>query len=180
MIENRRAVLLPDVRPLPVQLRRIVHLPEQVEQLLIGNLLWIELHFDSFGVSRGVRANFLVIRIRRVPAGVTHRRRTDALHLPERVLDAPEASRRKRSLRHSSAPSYRLGLAQIRCHVATTGLRGREGFFLGNGPRSYARCPRESEGVDERLFVRCWSKISSSMSGISNTARLCSASAFAR
>src|SRR5271170_7788115 len=42
MKENRGAVLRPVIRPLPVELSRVVALEEDGKQLAIGNLVWVE------------------------------------------------------------------------------------------------------------------------------------------
>src|SRR5205823_4942237 len=60
MEEDNRAVLGPDIRPLAVELGGIVVVPENVQQLFIGNLLGVVFHFHHFGVARSVRANILV------------------------------------------------------------------------------------------------------------------------
>src|SRR5947207_10019016 len=49
--EDHRAVLRPRIRSLTVQLGRIVILKKNIEQLLIGNSLWIEGHLHHFGMS---------------------------------------------------------------------------------------------------------------------------------
>src|SRR5207244_5986739 len=55
--EDRGAVLVPDVGPLAVQLRRIVDAEEDVEQLVVRDLVGIELDLDGLGVSGGVTAD---------------------------------------------------------------------------------------------------------------------------
>src|SRR5215472_12949592 len=51
MKENRRAVLRPEVRTLAVHLRRIVRLPEHLEQLLVTYFGGIERDLHHFSVS---------------------------------------------------------------------------------------------------------------------------------
>ena len=106
--ENRRAILRAVVRTLAVELGRVVVLEENGEQLLIGNLGGIEFDFDCLGMTRPIRANFLVRGILGPAAGIADRRRGNALDLPERVLDAPETSSRKSRLSHGlKLPSFR-------------------------------------------------------------------------
>src|SRR5437867_10759285 len=49
--EDRRAVLLADVGALAVQLRRVVVLPEHVEELLVGDACRVVLHLHALGVA---------------------------------------------------------------------------------------------------------------------------------
>src|SRR5258708_23774931 len=65
MKENRRAVLCAEVRPLAVQLRRVMSLPENAEQLFVTHFCRIERHLHHFRMPRFVRANIFVSRIRR-------------------------------------------------------------------------------------------------------------------
>src|SRR6267154_2247651 len=50
MKEDRGAILRTEIRALAVHLRRVVHLPECVEQLLIGQCRWIESDLHDFGM----------------------------------------------------------------------------------------------------------------------------------
>ena len=90
---DRRAVLAADVRPLPVPLRGVVRAPEEVEQLVVGDLLGVVLDLDRLGVAGRVGADVVVGGVVGVPAGVADAGAGDAGDLPERRLDAPEAAR---------------------------------------------------------------------------------------
>ncbi len=72
MKENRGAVLRSVVRPLAVELGRVVTLKEGSEQLAIGNLFWIEFDLDCLGVARLVSADLLVARITGVDADIAN------------------------------------------------------------------------------------------------------------
>ena len=98
MDEDRGTVLIPDVPTLPVQLRRIVLAPEDVEQLAVGDPLGVERDLHDLGMAGRVRADVLVGRVPGVPAGVADARPADALELPERRLDTPEAAGAERGL----------------------------------------------------------------------------------
>src|SRR5579859_7371264 len=96
MNENRRPVLCPEVRSLPVHLRRIVHVPECFHQRLVTHLLRIKRHLHHFRVPRRIGADFLVRRIFRLPSAVSHQRVLNPRNHPELCLHSPKASRRKR------------------------------------------------------------------------------------
>src|SRR6185312_14420929 len=51
-VEDDRAILGADVRPLTVQGRRIVVVPEDLQELIVGNARWVERDLDNLGVSR--------------------------------------------------------------------------------------------------------------------------------
>ena len=51
-IENRRAVLRAYIRPLPIQLRRVMRIfHEKFHQLAVARLFWIEGHLNSLGMA---------------------------------------------------------------------------------------------------------------------------------
>ena len=60
--ENCRAVLSADVRALAIQCRRVMALPEHIEQFVVGNLRRVERHLHDFGVSAATAANVFVGR----------------------------------------------------------------------------------------------------------------------
>src|SRR6185369_11966257 len=95
--ENRRAVLRAIVRPLPVHLRRIMHLPERIQQFLVADLLRIKRYLHHLGVPGLVRANILVCRIGHIPAAISGLRRNHARDSLKISLDPPKASRTKSS-----------------------------------------------------------------------------------
>ena len=59
-----------DIGSLPIQRRRIVIGPENIEQLFVTNDRRIELDLDNFGMSGLIGANIFVGRIFRVAAGI--------------------------------------------------------------------------------------------------------------
>ena len=92
VVEDRRAVLRPDVGTLPVPLRRVVHGEEGLEQLLVGDLVRVVLETHRLGVTRLVRADLLVGGLLGRAAGVADLGRGDAGEAREALLDAPEAA----------------------------------------------------------------------------------------
>jgi hypothetical protein len=91
----RRAVLISHVGSLPIELRGIVNLPENVEQAIVTDLLRIEGHLDGFGVPGRMAADLSIRGILRTPAGVTGDGVNDAGNAAEGIFDAPEATGRK-------------------------------------------------------------------------------------
>ena len=89
---DRRAVLRADVIPLPHPLRRVVRLPEQLEQVGVRHLGRVEDDLHDLGMARAGTADLVVRRVGRVAALVTDRRRKDAVGLPELALRTPEAT----------------------------------------------------------------------------------------
>src|ERR1700683_1652778 len=120
MEKNSRTILRAYVRPLAVQRRRIVALPEDGEKFEVGHSARIKFHLDSFGVPGASAANILVSRILHRAAGVTGGHGSDAFHLPECVLHTPETSCRECSLSHSfnSLHSILTKLQYLCCHIA--------------------------------------------------------------
>src|SRR3979490_2199840 len=100
MKEDSRTILLAPVRPLPVELRGIVVLPEDVEQLVIRKLGGIVIEFDRFGMTGRIRAHRLIGRIGRIAAGVADARRDHSGHLAKGRFDSPETACRKSSFSH--------------------------------------------------------------------------------
>src|SRR5580704_18547189 len=82
--ENRRTVLIPDVGSLTVQLRWVVNLPEDIEELFVGDALRIVRDLDRLGMAGGVAADLAVCRILQVTAGVAGNGVDDAGNLAKR------------------------------------------------------------------------------------------------
>ena len=102
MGEDDRAVLRPDVRPLPVRRGRVVVLPEDAQEISVGDAGGVVLHVDDFGVSRAVGADVLIGRVGQGSSGVADGGRGDAGHLAKSGLHSPETSGAEGgSLRHS-------------------------------------------------------------------------------
>ena len=91
-VEDFGAVLVADVGPLAVDLRRGVDLEEEACERFVGDLRRIEGHAHRFGVSRGMAAHLLVGRAVGAAAGVTRFDREDAGLLFQQVFHAPETT----------------------------------------------------------------------------------------
>src|SRR5439155_11706513 len=87
--EDRRAVLVADVRPLPVQLGRVVEVPEELEQITVGDLLVVEDDLDGLGVTRRVTAHLWIRRAVGLAPRVPDASRKDAGRTSEVRLNAP-------------------------------------------------------------------------------------------
>src|SRR5262249_10917834 len=92
VIEDHRAILRADVGPLPIRRGRIMAVPENVEQLLVGNTSRVVLDLDDLRVSGAITAHVAISRILQPAPRVADRRRRHARHAPERRLDAPETA----------------------------------------------------------------------------------------
>src|SRR5689334_18087705 len=92
MIENRGAILLAEVRTLAVQLGWIVVLPENIEQIFIGNSGGIVINLDRFRMAGGIRANVFVRGVLHLAADVTDSGSRYAWNLTEGRFNAPETS----------------------------------------------------------------------------------------
>ena len=90
--EDGAPVLGADVRALPVQRGGVVVVPEDVEELVVGNFGWIVGDADGFGVTGVVSADVPVRWILGGAAGVTDFGDEDAFGLTEGFFDAPEAT----------------------------------------------------------------------------------------
>src|SRR5690606_980348 len=58
--EDHRAVLIPDVRPLPVERRRVMHLPECLQQLLVADHSGVVTDLHHLGVPGPLAADLLI------------------------------------------------------------------------------------------------------------------------
>src|SRR5207253_1254504 len=102
MIENRGTILRSRVGPLPVQLRGIVVLPENVQQLFIRNLGRIIVDLDRFGMPGAIRTNIFVRRILHLPTRVTDAGGDHARQLAEGRFHSPKTSCSKSSFSHAA------------------------------------------------------------------------------
>src|SRR6185295_881699 len=75
---DARAILRADVVALAHPLRRIVALPEDLQELGIADDLRIEYHEHDFVVPRHASADFAIGRVRRRAAGIADGRAVDA------------------------------------------------------------------------------------------------------
>ena len=96
MVKDHGTILLSNIGPLPIQRRRIVVRPENIKQLVVIDLRWVEFHFHHFGVAGFVRANifigWIILRTARVP----NRCRDHAVQFSECSLPHPRNSLRQR------------------------------------------------------------------------------------
>src|SRR5271165_2819561 len=98
--EDRGSVLRAPVWALTVQLRGIVVLPKDFEQVGILYLGWVELDLHGFGMSGPIGANFLVSWTIGLSAGVADAGGSHARNLPEGSFDSPKTSCCKGGFRH--------------------------------------------------------------------------------
>src|SRR3712207_3712796 len=92
MDEDGRPVLAADVVSLAHALRRVVVLPEDLQQSFVAGHRRVEHDAHRLGVSGSTGARLLVRRVRGEAALVADRGCPDARLLPERLLLAPEAA----------------------------------------------------------------------------------------
>src|SRR5882757_8689925 len=119
MEEDRGAVLRAEVRALAVHLRRVVHLPESVKQLLIGQRRWIESNLHDFGMPGFIGADVFIRGIFSVAAAVPDDGVNNSGNAAECCFYPPKASCSKGcGFGHGTAPlkthSTRIAHA-IRC-----------------------------------------------------------------
>src|SRR5258708_7104282 len=106
MIEDGGAVLCSPVRALAVELRGIVILPENLEQVGVANFGRIVVNFNRFGVARAVSADVFVRGTLGLPAEIADAGRGHAGNLSKSGLDSPETSCCKCCLRHEFSCLY--------------------------------------------------------------------------
>src|SRR5271170_7333600 len=119
MKENRRAVLLAEVRSLTIDLRRVVHGPERLQKFVVAQFLWIESHLHHFGVTGSIRANIFVRRALGFSPAIPHDRIDHSRNLPKLRFNSPEASGTERCnflhwLLHLLSPPHFNSLALMR------------------------------------------------------------------
>src|SRR6185312_2905635 len=79
-----------------VQCRRIVSIPEIIQQFLVRNFLRIEFDLRDLGVAGAAGAHVVVTWVFRVPAGEAARDVHDSRHLLEFGFHAPETAAAER------------------------------------------------------------------------------------
>lgn len=100
MIEDHASILRSDVRSLPIDLSWIVIVPENCQELLVGDNLRVILNLHGLCMPRLIRAHIFVGGILLPAAGISHSRPTHARRLPERLLNPPKTARPKCCQRH--------------------------------------------------------------------------------
>lgn len=92
MIKNDRAILRADIGALPIQRRRIMIRPENIENLVVTYLRGIKFHFNDLGVAGRVRANVFVAGIVFCSAGIADRSRGYAFQVAKGFFYAPKTA----------------------------------------------------------------------------------------
>jgi hypothetical protein len=87
------AILRAPIRTLPVDLRGVVILPENFQQLAEAHLGRIEVYFHGFGMPGAVGADFFVRGVVSLSADVADARPRDSGHRAESGFYSPETSR---------------------------------------------------------------------------------------
>ena len=93
MVKNDGTILGADVGPLPIQRRRIVIRPKNIQKVLVADLRRIEFNFHNFGVTSFIRANVFVTRILFRSARIADACRSYAFQFPKGFLHAPKTAR---------------------------------------------------------------------------------------
>src|SRR5579864_4374712 len=101
--EDHRPILCSMVGTLAVELCRVVHLEEEIDQLFVTDLRRIEGNLDDLSVVGGAAAHLTVARICDMTAGIAGYNVTDAGHLAKEGLHAPKASGAKCGFLHGTA-----------------------------------------------------------------------------
>jgi len=92
MIKDHGTILFSNVGTLPIQGRWIVVWPENIKQLVVTDLRWIEFHFHHFCVAGFVRANIFIRWIILCSARVPDRCRDHAFQFSESFFHTPETT----------------------------------------------------------------------------------------
>src|SRR5271155_260429 len=96
MKENRRTVLLAKVRSLPIDLSRVVHGPERIQEFLVTQFLGVESYLHYFRMSGGVRADILVRWVVGFSPAIAHDRVDHSGNAAKRRFNSPKTSGTKR------------------------------------------------------------------------------------
>src|SRR5208282_6554837 len=97
-----------DVGALAVAGGRVVDGEEHSQEVRVGELGWVEVDLDHFGVAGPARADILIGGVRSTPSSVAGEHGADAAQLGQDGLGAPEApSPKGRGLGRRRAVGYR-------------------------------------------------------------------------
>eukprot|EP00411_Alexandrium_monilatum_P039298 CAMPEP_0175408274 /NCGR_PEP_ID=MMETSP0095-20121207/40507_1 /TAXON_ID=311494 /ORGANISM="Alexandrium monilatum, Strain CCMP3105" /LENGTH=292 /DNA_ID=CAMNT_0016707185 /DNA_START=50 /DNA_END=923 /DNA_ORIENTATION=+ len=143
VVVDAGTVLRPPVVTLLVQRGGVVALPEDLQQLRVGDGLRVVHDADDLVVVRGPRAHVPVGGVRNAAAGVADLRGEDALHLHVDVLRAPEAAHAEHCLLHARRPR-RVHLRALH-EVLRICRRGVRDGGLGAGRRPTEEGPPSPE-----------------------------------
>ena len=131
-----------DVIALPHALRRVVALPEELQQALEGDRGRVIDDAHDFGVARAAAADVLIGRIARRPAGVADGGHIDPVAgLPEFALRAPEAAHAEEDL---LGPDWKRRIERVAVDEMTRAVIDGRGA-VGKRPEH----PGEVEFVEE-------------------------------
>src|SRR5437667_3009906 len=92
MVKNRRTVLGSDIWSLPVQGRRIMIRPENIQKFVVTDLRRIEFHLHHLSVPGPVGANIFIRWILLCPTCVPDRCGQNALQIAESFFHSPETA----------------------------------------------------------------------------------------
>src|SRR3989338_7926427 len=92
MCKDCRTILRSHIRALHIECGGVVGLPEDCEELFVGNLCGIKRHLDDFRVTRLIGADVLVGRVSHRPTHIPYLRIDDAQSRSESLLYSPEAA----------------------------------------------------------------------------------------
>src|SRR5690606_8463791 len=149
-----RPVLRADVVALAEALRRVVALPEDLEELLLGDLRGVVRDERRLGVPRARGARLLVGGVRRRAAHVADGGAHHTGDLPEDLLGAPETAHREVEHARALGPRARDGRAEhgVRARVLQDrGLAPGEGVLGGDHRRLAGRAEDRVEDRVHRL-----------------------------
>src|SRR3546814_15928003 len=99
MRKYRRAILGADIIALPIELRRVMNMKEDIQNVVIADHGRIEFHAHRLGMAGVAVADLAIGRRGHMPAGVAVFDREHAVQIIEDRLDAPEAAARSEERR---------------------------------------------------------------------------------
>src|SRR5882724_7224440 len=92
MVKDHRPILRSHTRSLPVQGRRIMVCPKNIQQFVVTNLRRIEFYFYHLSMPGLIGANIFIRRIVLCPACVPDSRGPNALQIAESFFNPPETA----------------------------------------------------------------------------------------
>ena len=93
VIKNYRAILRADIGALSIQRGGIMIRPENIQELIVADLRWIEFNVHHFGMPGLIGANILICRIILRPPPTPDAGRQNTFYIAERSFDTTETSR---------------------------------------------------------------------------------------
>src|SRR3989344_1944454 len=95
MVENGRAILLPHIRALLIQLGGVVYFKKAAHQLFISRLFRIKSDFNAFCAASGTVTDLRISGVLHMPSCISRHCLYYSRRTPEGILDAPEAPGRE-------------------------------------------------------------------------------------